>query len=60
MNSSPPLEALLPVIEAFNRLGVPYYLGGSLASSLYGVARTTLDADLVADLLQRAWREAES
>jgi hypothetical protein len=25
-------------------------VGGSLASSLYGVARTTLDADLVADL----------
>ena len=53
MNSSPPLEALSPVIEAFNRLGVPYYLGGSLASSLYGVARTTLDADLVADLSLR-------
>jgi len=50
MNPSPPLEALLPVIEALRRLGVPYYLGGSLASSLYGVARTTLDADLVADL----------
>ncbi len=50
MKPSPPLEALLPVVEALTRLGVPHYLGGSLASSLYGVARTTLDADLVADL----------
>jgi len=40
----------LPVVEALRRLGVAHYLGGSLASSLYGVARTTLDADLVADL----------
>jgi hypothetical protein len=48
--TSYPLEALLPVIEALERLRVPYCVGGSLASSLYGVGRTTLDADLVADL----------
>jgi hypothetical protein len=29
---------------------VPYAVGGSLASSLHGVPRTTQDADLVADL----------
>ena len=44
------LLALTPVVEEFERLGVPYYIGGSLASSAYGVARATLDADLVADL----------
>ncbi len=44
------LQALTPVIAEFERLGVPYYIGGSLASSAYGVARATLDADLVADL----------
>jgi hypothetical protein len=39
--------ALRPVVEALERLGVPYMLGGSVASSLHGVPRTTLDADLV-------------
>lgn len=37
-------------MDAFERLGVRYYLGGSVASSAYGLARATLDADLVADL----------
>lgn len=32
------------------RLGAAYYVGGSAASSNYGVARSTLDVDLVADL----------
>jgi len=44
------LAALEPVVEAFSRLGVAYYLGGSAVSSNYGVARSTLDVDLVADL----------
>jgi hypothetical protein len=44
------LIALRPVVAELERLGVVYYLGGSLASSAYGVARATLDADLVAEL----------
>ncbi|MGA2068590.1 MAG: hypothetical protein ABSG86_26705 [Thermoguttaceae bacterium] len=44
------LTAVLPVIDALNRLGVPYYVGGSVASSAHGVMRATVDADLVADL----------
>ena len=32
----------------FEQLGVKHYVGGSVASSVHGVARTTLDADLVA------------
>jgi hypothetical protein len=44
------LAALEPVVEAFSRLGVAYYVGGSAVSSNYGVARSTLDVDLVADL----------
>ncbi|MBI2191297.1 MAG: hypothetical protein HYU36_04865 [Planctomycetes bacterium] len=49
---SPPdiLDALRPVIDAFEALGIAYYVGGSLASSSYGFARSTLDVDLVADL----------
>lgn len=49
--SRPPLFlAVEPVIEVFEKLSVPYYVGGSVASSAVGTARTTLDADLVADL----------
>ncbi len=44
------LAALDPVVKAFERIGVSYYLGGSVASSAYGIARATLDVDLVADL----------
>jgi hypothetical protein len=43
-------QALEPIVEAFEGLSVPYCLGGSVASSAYGTARTTLDVDLVADL----------
>jgi len=45
-----PIAVTLQVVDILDRLGVPYVIGGSLASSLYGVVRTTLDADLVADL----------
>ena len=44
------LTALKPVIEAFEQLGVPHYVGGSVASSAYGIPRATLDVDIVADL----------
>jgi hypothetical protein len=43
-------DALLPVVEALVALDVPYYVGESIASSVTGVARATLDADLVAAL----------
>lgn len=44
------ITAVRPVIGHFERLNVPYYVGGSLASSAYGKPRTSIDADLVADL----------
>jgi hypothetical protein len=44
------LKAALEVAGVFEDLQIPYLLGGSLASSLYGIPRTTRDADLVADL----------
>jgi hypothetical protein len=46
------INAVRPVVELLERLRVPYYAGGSLASSLAGVPRSTTDADLVADLEQ--------
>jgi hypothetical protein len=42
--------ALKSVIRVFNELNIPYYIGGSLASSIYGMPRTTLDADIVANI----------
>lgn len=41
------------VLEVLEQLGVPYYVGGSLASMAHGVVRLTQDADLVVvDLLE--------
>jgi hypothetical protein len=49
------LAAALPVIDALEALGVAYHIGGSVASSAQGVARATLDVDIVAALqLQHA------
>lgn len=45
-------RALEPVGRAFDALGVAYRVGGSVASSALGTARSTLDIDLVADLAQ--------
>ena len=42
--------AIRPVIETFLAQGIPYHIGGSVASSALGIARTTLDVDLVADI----------
>jgi len=51
MIGSPDLwQALIPVVDALEALGVPWHVGGSVASSFVGVARATQDADLVADL----------
>ncbi len=44
------VPVLQPVIHAFDGLGVLYQVGGSLASSAWGLPRSTQDADLVADL----------
>lgn len=38
------------VTQALERLSIPYAVGGSLASSVHGVMRSTLDVDIVADL----------
>jgi hypothetical protein len=44
------IEAVRPIIKIFEELSISYYIGGSIASSLYGIARATLDVDLVADI----------
>jgi hypothetical protein len=50
MTDSDLVVALLGVAEVFEALGVRYYLGGSVASSAHGIARASLDADVVAAL----------
>lgn len=39
----------LRVTAILENLGIPYLVGGSLASSLHGLARATQDVDIVAD-----------
>ncbi len=51
------LEALGPVLAELNRLGVRYCIGGSVASSIHGVPRSTLDVDLAAELDEPAARK---
>ena len=45
------LRAAGRVVSAFDALGIEYLVGGSIASSLFGEPRQTLDADLIARLL---------
>jgi len=47
---SEPVLVVVKVVQAFDELGIEYVVGGSLASSVYGVPRATQDVDLVADL----------
>jgi hypothetical protein len=44
------LAAMHPVAEVFERLGVRYYVGGSLASSARGFPRASIDVDMAAEL----------
>ncbi len=50
MTDSDLVAALRPVADALDALGVPDYLTGSVASSAHGIARASLDADVVAAL----------
>jgi len=45
--------ALRRVVSAFDDLGVDYFVGGSVASMVFGEPRLTVDADIVARLLGR-------
>lgn len=47
------LAAISRVVAAFESLGIDYLIGGSVASSLLGEPRQTIDADLIARLFGR-------
>ncbi len=44
------LDALAPLVDAFDMRDVAYLGGGSLASIAHGVPRTTLDVDVIAEI----------
>jgi hypothetical protein len=50
MNAPDILVATHALVEALKGLGIGYFIGGSVASSIHGLPRSTLDVDLVADL----------
>ena len=50
MNKADIVIALDMVIGCFEELGITYCIGGSVASSAYGIARATMDVDLVAKI----------
>lgn len=43
-------EVVLKVIAVLDQLKITYLIAGSFASAMYGLARTTNDADLVAEI----------
>lgn len=48
-----PAEAIavtVRVTRVLETLGVPYFISGSIASTLYGMVRTTQDSDIIAEL----------
>lgn len=45
-----PVEVTLKVTSILEKLSVAYLIGGSLASTLYGMVRTTQDSDIVAEM----------
>lgn len=45
-----PVEVTLKVTAVFEKLGVSYFIGGSMASALYGMVRTTQDSDIIAEM----------
>lgn len=45
-----PLEVTLKVTSVLEHLGIPYFISGSLASTLYGMVRTTQDSDIIAEM----------
>lgn len=45
-----PIQVTARVTQVLERYQVPYFIGGSLASTLYGQVRMTQDSDLIARL----------
>ena len=44
------LQTLTPIVDVLEQLVIPYHIGGSVASSIYGEFRPTQDVDIVANM----------
>ena len=44
------VPAFKRLLEVFNRLGISYAVGGSLASSVHGIPRATIDIEIIVAL----------
>jgi hypothetical protein len=45
-----PIAVTIKVTSVLEKLGIPYLIGGSLASTLYGMVRTTQDSDIITEM----------
>jgi hypothetical protein len=45
-----PILVTLEVVGILDNLNIPYFIGGSMATAIHGVARATMDVDLVVDM----------
>jgi len=45
-----PIAVTLKVTTLLEKLNIPYFLGGSFASAVHGVVRTTQDSDILAEM----------
>ncbi len=50
MHLAEPVQVTQQIAQTFERFGIRYLVGGSLASSLHGIPRATQDVDIVADI----------
>lgn len=45
-----PISVTLQVTRVLEGLGIPYFISGSMATAVHGIARTTMDVDLVVEI----------
>lgn len=45
-----PIAVTVQVTNLFEKLDIPYLLGGSFASAIHGIVRTTQDSDILAEM----------
>lgn len=53
MSESEIVVTIRRLIDVFDELGISYQIGGSVASSAFGMARSTMDVDMVAHISAR-------
>jgi hypothetical protein len=45
-----PILVTLEVVAVLEKLNIPYFIGGSLATAIHGVSRATMDVDMIVDM----------